>query len=66
MSNIVNEKMFDFEEVKSMMLEYRKLDPVGCAELCGRLIQARKDQKRIEEMEQTIATLQAQLQQKAG
>lgn len=66
MNNIVTNKMIDFEEMAKMMLEYRKLDPLGCAELCGRLIQARQDQKRIEEMEQTIATLQAELQQKAG
>lgn len=60
------EKMLDFEEMARLMATYQRFDPEGCAEVRGVLIQADKDRKRIEELEQTIAKLQAQLELKAG
>lgn len=60
------EKMIDFEEMARMMAEYQKADPIGCAELCGRLVQADADAKRIAQLQQQIAELETQLNKKAG
>ena len=60
------EKMIDFEEMARMMAEYQKADPIGCAELCGRLVQADADAKRISQLQQQIAELETQLNKKAG
>ena len=61
------EKMIDFEEMARMMAEYQKADPIGCAELCGRLVQADADAKRISQLQQQIAALESKLNEnKAG
>lgn len=60
------EKIFDYEELVKLMHQYYQVDPEGCAEMKGKLLQADKDNQRIKELEAMVANLQAQLNQKAG
>lgn len=59
-------KLMDLEEMLQLLLQYRKNDPIGCAELCGRLIQADQDRLRIVELQKQIDSLTMQLAEVAG